>query len=290
MSRAQRPWHGFLLAGSVAAHAASASAEPAKAAAPAAPAHVAAPPAAEDKPAAPGAPAEKVVPPVAATATATAAPAPVEAPSEPAPASAVAAPPQAPAPEPQKAAAAPGDTSETPSSLEISGSVGPTFVFQKAANPEYVESTNRLGLYGEFAVGYRSSYFIDPFLAVSYASLASGRAVLPSGPYGSGGTLDQHVGAWVIAPGITTDIWRFRLRFGIGIGVVVQDFKFNDQANSTTQTPFASQFGLGFNFLDQKRLRIDAEARYIALPGADLNFVTLAFVVRGDLLVFGRSH
>jgi hypothetical protein len=143
-------------------------------------------------------------------------------------------------------------------------------------------------MFGEVGVAYRSSYFIDPFISVSYATLAHGVSTLPPGPWGSGGTLDQHLGTWVIAPGITTDIWRIRLRLGLGLAVVVQKFGYAGHENSSTQLPLAQQLGLGVNMIDKDWFRLDAEARLIAVPGADVTYTTVAIVARGDMIRFGK--
>jgi hypothetical protein len=99
--------------------------------------------------------------------------------------------------------------------------------------------------------------------------------------------LEQHLTTVIVAPGITADIWRIRLRYGLGIAWLTQDFKLNGVENSSTQTPLAHQFGLGMNLLDVERFRLDVEARAIGIPGADIAFMTLGIVARGDLLVFG---
>jgi hypothetical protein len=163
---------------------------------------------------------------------------------------------------------------------------GPTYVFGEAANPEYVQTFSQTGAYGELGVSYRSSYFVDPFLSVGYGTLASGQSRLPAGPWGAGGGISQHLGAWVISPGITSDIWRFRPRFGLGIAVIVQSFEFNGEENSSTQTPLVAQLGLGFNMWDDDRFRFDLESRYITASGADVTFVTFDAVLRGDLFYF----
>jgi hypothetical protein len=198
---------------------------------------------------------------------------------------------------PSLAAAAPAD--ETPSastdaamekpsvsSLEVSGVFGPSFMFGEAANPEYMRTYSQTGAYGELGFGYRSSYFLDPFLSVGYATLASGEARLPAGPYGAGGSLGMHLGTWIISPGITLDLWRFRPRFALGIAVVVQSFEFRGERHSSTQTPLANQFGLGFNAFDDDRFRLDLEARLISAQGADITFMTFDAVLRGDVLYF----
>jgi hypothetical protein len=175
-----------------------------------------------------------------------------------------------------------------PSSLEVWLTAGPSVVFGEPANPEYAQSLRRVGGLVEAGVAYRSSYFVDPFLSVAYASLASGESHLPGGPWGASGTMEQQLGAWVIAPGITSDIWRFRLRFGLGLAVVMQSFRFLGQTNSSTQLPLASQLGIGFNAFESYRFRLDAETRIVLASGADISFVAVAVVARSDLLLFGR--
>jgi hypothetical protein len=172
------------------------------------------------------------------------------------------------------------------SSLEISAAFGPTVVAGEPANPEYVQSFRRTGAYGEFAVGYRSSYFVDPFLSVGYTTLASGQSRIPDGVYGSGGVVEQHLGAWVISPGITSDIWRFRPRFALGLAIIQQSFEFQGETHSSSQTPLVAQLGLGFNAYDDDRVRFDLEVRGVLAEGADVRFATFAAVLRGDLLYF----
>ena len=172
------------------------------------------------------------------------------------------------------------------SSLEVSGTFGPSLLFGEAANPEYMQTYSQTGAYGELAFGYRSSYFLDPFLSVGYGTLASGEARLPAGPYGAGGNLGMHLGTWIISPGITLDLWRFRPRFALGVAIVVQSFEFRGERHSSTQTPLANQFGLGFNAFDDDRFRLDLEARVVSAQGADITFMTFDAVLRGDVLYF----
>ena len=176
---------------------------------------------------------------------------------------------------------------ETPSSLELSLSIGPTVTFGEAANPEYNPSLTRVGLYGAFGVAYRSSYFIDPFVEVGIGTLASGEVTLPDGAWGKGGTLEQHLGVWTISPGITADLWRFRPRFGMGIGFIQQSYRFNGQEHSSSQPPLLAQLGLGFVAYDSDRLRLDIEARTVIMNGAEVTFSTLDLILRVDAVYFG---
>jgi hypothetical protein len=181
------------------------------------------------------------------------------------------------------------EESRSSSSLEVWGAIGPSVTFGEPANPEYTRSFRRVGYTGELGVAYRSSYFVDPFVLVSYANLASGEAALPSGTWGEGGTLEQYLSTWVIAPGITTDLWRFRLRYGLGVAIVAQGFRFGEQENSSTQLPLANQFGVGFNAFNGDRLRLDAEAKFVTAGGADVSYGALSLVMRGDLVQFGGA-
>ncbi len=173
------------------------------------------------------------------------------------------------------------------SSIEVSLTLGPSFLFGDPANPEYQTSFRRVGFFGELAVAYRSDYFLDPFLAVGYATLASGEAQLPNGVWGAGGTLEQHLGIWTISPGVTTEIWRFRPRLGIGLALVKQSFSFLGEDSTTTQMPILGQAGLGFVAYDSERFRLDAEARAILANGADITVATIDLVLRADLVYFG---
>jgi hypothetical protein len=187
--------------------------------------------------------------------------------------------------EPAPAAGAP--SSKGTSSLEIALAFGPTVVAGEAANPEYNPSLSRVGVFGELAIAYRSSYFIDPFLAVGYGTLAHGEAQLPNGEWGSGGTLKQSLGTWTISPGITADIWRFRPRFGLGLAIVKQGYSFRGEDHTASQTPLVTQLGLGFVAHDGPRFRLDIEARAVLIGGADVNFGTLDLILRGDAIYFG---
>jgi len=228
-----------------------------------------------------------VEPAAAATAVpAAAADAPAAAPVESVPAQAEPAPPApAPAPSAAAAAAAPAPAAE-PSSLELFGTIAPTVTQGEPANPQLTNSFRRVGFYGEAGVAYRSKYFLDPFVSVGYGTLASGDTTLPDSKYGSGGTLHQHLGTWLLSPGVTSDIWRFRLRFGIGIAVVKQSFRFQGENNTATQLPLAWEAGLGFNFYKIPRFRLDAEARFVQAKGADVSFWMLGLTGRGDIATF----
>lgn len=172
------------------------------------------------------------------------------------------------------------------SSLELSAAVGPSLVFGEPANPEFSESVGRVGVELAAAIAYRSSYFVDPQLEVGYAWLAHGRSELPSGPWGDGGSLKQQLGAWVISPGVSADIWRFRPRIGIGLSIVSQSNEFGGQTHSSTQLSIVSQAGLGFLVFEANSLRIDADARIVGIPGAELTFMTLGIVGRWDAASF----
>jgi hypothetical protein len=174
-----------------------------------------------------------------------------------------------------------------PSSLEVFGLVGPTLTQGEPAVPAATTSFRRVGIYGEAGIAYRSSYFIDPFISVGYGDLASADTALSDGEWGAGGKLHQNLGMWLISPGVTSDIWRFRLRLGLGVGIVLQRDTFHSEKNTGKQTPFAGQVGLGFNCYETHRFRLDVDARYVKAQGADVSFGILGITARGDLLTFG---
>jgi len=183
-------------------------------------------------------------------------------------------------------AAAEAREHEPTSSLELSAALGPSLVFGEPANPAFSESVGRVGVELAGAIAYRSSYFVDPRLEVGYAWLAHGRSELPSGPWGDGGALKQQLGTWLISPGISADIWRFRPRIGIGLSIVSQSNDFAGQTHSSTQLSLLSQAGLGFQVFEADSLRIDADARIVGIPGADLTFLSVGIVGRWDAVSF----
>jgi hypothetical protein len=175
----------------------------------------------------------------------------------------------------------------TPSSLELFGLIGPSLTKGEPVNEQSTTSFRRVGVYGEFGFAYRSSYFLDPFISVGYATLASSDILLADGEYGPGGTAHNHLGFWLISPGITSEIWRIRLRLGIGVAIVKESFSFHSEENTATQTPIAGQVGLGFNCYSTEKFRLDVDARYVLAKGADISFGLLGVTARGDLITFG---
>ncbi|HKO94266.1 MAG TPA: hypothetical protein VJU61_24100 [Polyangiaceae bacterium] len=175
-----------------------------------------------------------------------------------------------------------------PSALELSASLGPSFVFSEPANPAYTQSYGRVGVLAALAVAYRSPYFLDPTLEVGYASLAKGESLLPDGPWGEGGLVEQRLATWVISPGVSAELWRFRARLGIGIEVVSQSYTFRGEESSSSQFPISSQLVLGFKVLDNELLRLDAEGRMVVAQGAAVNFASLGLAARFDVISFGQ--
>jgi hypothetical protein len=173
------------------------------------------------------------------------------------------------------------------SSLEGFAFVAMSITQGEPANAYATTNFRRVGVYGEFGAAYRSHYFIDPFLSVGYASLASGDTKLAAGEWGAGGTLHQSLDTWLISPGITSDIWRFRLRLGIGVALIRQRDTFQSDKNTGKQTATAGQLGLGFNCYKTDRFRLDIDARYVKAAGADVSFGLFGITARGDLLTFG---
>jgi hypothetical protein len=173
-----------------------------------------------------------------------------------------------------------------PPSLEAFAFMGPSLVAGDPAMPDATESFRRVGIYGGLGVAFRSRYFLDPFLSVGYGTLASGDTALSDGAWGEGGTLSQRLDIWLISPGVTADLFRFRLRLGLGFAIVVQQYGFGGEETTTTQVPLAGQVGIGFNVLSNQRFRLDVESTFVHVAGADITFGVLGVTARGDLLIF----
>jgi hypothetical protein len=190
-------------------------------------------------------------------------------------------------------APAPRDTEEQSTAasvaqrvIEIAASAGPSVVFGEPANPELSPSVSRWGALLSATVAYRSGYFITPSLEVGYAWLARGEAELPAGPWGEGGSLEQRLGAWLISPGISARIWRFRPRLGIGFAIVTQSFSFWDENNSSSQYPLASQLVVDFEGLDLDGIRLDLQAGLVHAAGAGLTLARFGIAAHFDIVTF----
>jgi hypothetical protein len=194
-----------------------------------------------------------------------------------------------PVPAPDATRASHPQSSEAPPALELSGSLGPTLTFGEAANPEYTRSVGRVGVLLGAAVAYRSSYFVAPRLEVGYAALAHGESELPMGPWGDGGKLEQRLRTWVISPGVSGDLWRFRPRLGLGIAFVSQANSYAGQTHSSSQLAISTQLGLGFQLIESGPLRLDVDARFVDIGGAGITFASLGLVGRWDALTFASD-
>jgi hypothetical protein len=187
-----------------------------------------------------------------------------------------------------EAEAAAEHEARAPSAWELSASLAPTVVFGEPANPAYTQSFNRVGVLASLALAYRSPYFLDPLLEVGYAALADGKSQLPDGEWGEGGLMEQHLATWIISPGVSTELWRFRARLGLGLAVLSQSYTFRGEESSSSQLPITSQLAIGFKALDNNLIRLDAEARAVLIPGADIHFLSLGLTGRFDIVSYGQ--
>jgi hypothetical protein len=174
------------------------------------------------------------------------------------------------------------------SALELAAALGPTLTFGDAANPQYQSSQGRIGALLALTIAYRSSYLLEPSLEVGYGALADGEVILPEGPWGSGGVLEQRLGAWFVSPGVAVQLWRFRPRVGLGLAVVHQTNEYLGQDHGSSQASALSQFALGFAVLSNEVLRLDADARVVLARGADVNFVSIGVSAHFDVVTFGK--
>lgn len=170
--------------------------------------------------------------------------------------------------------------------IEVSVGGGPSMSFGEPANPELTPSANRWGALLSALVAYRSGYFITPSLELGHAWLARGEAELPPGPWGEGGRLEQRLRAWLISPGISVQIWRFRPRLGLGLAIVTQAFSFSGEDSSSSQYPLSSQLVVDFEGADLNGIRLDFQAGITQASGAGLTFARLGVAAHFDIVTF----
>jgi hypothetical protein len=131
------------------------------------------------------------------------------------------------------------------------------------------------------STSFRSPYFLAPFIDVGYAQLYGSREqrILASGAplraQSSLSTIWGQVGAGV-------DIWRLRLRAGLG----VYRLRVQSEVLGITITPTELDYGYSLSvagfFYDSGRMRIGADAHLFLIAEAETASVAFGFTVAGD--------
>lgn len=168
--------------------------------------------------------------------------------------------------------------------FELSSLLGVSFV--TGAPLANAFSDRRAGLAGSLSLRYRNPYFLAPLVNVGYALLSSGAARIPRGEPGGGQVIEDHLGAWHVALGVSADVLRLRL----GLAAAGYVFGLRSSVGGDTSRTDALVFGpMAFASLTAVRaprfhLGVDLAA-HIA-PAAGVNYITLGLSLHGDIAKF----
>jgi hypothetical protein len=133
---------------------------------------------------------------------------------------------------------------------------------------------------------YRSPYFLSPFVDVGYYPLYASRDKVDVASAGGTIRVASALSASGFMVGPAVDLWRFRLKWGVGV--------FNVNVRSTalgnTSKPDEIDFGYmlalsGF-FLRSPRIQVGGEARAGIIVEADKAFVALGFTIAGQAITW----
>jgi hypothetical protein len=131
---------------------------------------------------------------------------------------------------------------------------------------------------------YRSRYFLAPFLDVGYYSLAASDRVVDLG----GGATHVVNGSWAFgfSGGAALDIWRVRLRAGLGAYDLVVRTVTPAARSTVSELDFGYVASATAYPLVRGRVRIGIEARVGLIVEAQTGFISLGATLGGDAISF----
>ena len=171
--------------------------------------------------------------------------------------------------------------SRSPYALELSTSLEYGRMIAPSVDPSRELSARNGGPAIGVAASFRSPYFLAPFLDVGYAQLYTSeeQRTLASGvalrSQNSLSTIWGQVGAG-------GDIWRFRLRAGLGVYRLRVQSEVLGVTISPTEIDYGYSLSVAGFLYDSGRLRIGADAHLFLIAEAETANVALGVTVAGD--------
>jgi len=147
-------------------------------------------------------------------------------------------------------------------------------------------STRNGGLALALAVHYRSRYFLSPFLEAAYYSLAASDRVVDLG-LGSGRSYVLNSSwAFGFTGGAALDIWRVRLRVGVGAYDLFVRTVTLGARSTVSELDFGYVASASVYPLVRDRFRVGFEARVGLVVEAQTGFIALGATLGGDAISF----
>lgn len=131
----------------------------------------------------------------------------------------------------------------------------------------------------------RTKYFLSPFIDVNYHSLMRSTDQVDLGPSLGGPALANNFLSVVgLLGGAALDVWRLRIRAGLGLDFVLVHSKVNGAALTSSEKDMSYFLALGGYLWRSGRFKLGIEARTSVILNANIGFVTLGVTGNADLL------
>lgn len=172
-----------------------------------------------------------------------------------------------------------------PSALEAGAFLGYGRMLAPAVDHSHELSARNGGIAASAVVLYRSPHFLSPFLEIGYAQLYASQERIDTADLGTLES-DNHLSALSFAAGPALDVWRLRLRAGMGIYRVIVE----SAIAGVTITPAENDLGwlasaAAYPY-QRPGLRIGLEARALLISEASTAVIALGVTASGDALTW----
>jgi hypothetical protein len=154
------------------------------------------------------------------------------------------------------------------------------------ANGAGTISSQRGGNGLALSVTYRSPFFLSPFLDVAYYPLYASARAVDLGTLGGRATATGSLAAVAFMAGPALDVFRFRLRAGVGTHDVIVRSTVLGQTTHAAESDMGYLLALDGYLLQTERLRIGLELRAAFIIEADVTTVGIGITMAGDALRF----
>lgn len=131
---------------------------------------------------------------------------------------------------------------------------------------------------------FRSRYFLSPFIDLNYHSLLRSTDQVDLGPSLGGPVLaNNFLSVLGLIGGAALDVWRLRLRAGLGLDFVLVHSKVDGVPLNSSERDMSYFFAIGGYVWRARRFKLGIEARTSLILNANIGFVTLGITGSGDV-------
>ena len=166
--------------------------------------------------------------------------------------------------------------------------VGMTGLFEKMTTSKGDRSGEVSSRSGGNAIGmavtYRTPYFLSPFVDVSYYPLFESQRRVDLGSAGGSAVAIGALSAIGFMGGGALDLWRLRLRAGVGTYAVMVRSSVLGATIHATESDMGYLLSAGGFLVRASRIQVGLEARAVFIVEADTTAVGIGVTITGDAL------